>query len=117
MTVEARVYSTHKGMMAGIRGDHAKGGQSGAGNDTKALTCTDTRLIKVGRGAVIYFNRKHLSHGIIAHEMDHAAFGMMARRKVKQIKCDAEGAAEHEETHAYLVQDLVEGFYKKCAVT
>ena len=116
LKVECRVYDTHRMMMAAIRKDHARGGQSGAANDTYALTCTDPTLIPKGHGAVVYFYTKGITPGRIAHEFDHAAFAILARRRIKHVECSTAGAADHEDDHAYVVQDLVDGFYKKCAL-
>ncbi len=110
--VECRVYDTHKQMLSAIRKDDI----SGIANNTLAYCATERRKMPGGHAAIVYFCRKYLTHGTIAHEFDHASFAIMARRGVKQVGCTTEDAAEGEEAHAHLVEHLVDAFYKKFGI-
>lgn len=71
------------------------------------------RLIPKGHLAVVFFNRNGLSYGTIAHEMDHVANCLLARRGVKTIECSLDMATDGEEQHADILEELVDSFHKK----
>lgn len=109
LKVEARIYPTQREMLAAIRKDHI----SGIANNTMAFCATERKRMKKGFAAIVYFSKTHITHGTVSHEFDHAAFAVMARRRVGSIPCTTEDAPKHEEDHATLVEEMVEAFHKQ----
>lgn len=116
MKIECRVYATQRDMLVAIRKDGAKGSMSGVANNTMAYCCTYKDLIPAGHAAIIYFSKPHLTRGNVAHEMTHAGFSVLARRKIKSVECTTESAGKNEEALCYLVGDLVDRFYKRFGI-
>lgn len=110
------MYATQRDMLDAIRRDAAKGSASGVANNTMAYCCTYGKLIPKGHAAIIYFSKPHLTRGNVAHEMAHAAFSILARRKVKSIECTTEAAGDNEEVLCYIVGELVDRFYKRFGI-
>lgn len=112
LSVECRVFERHADMLGAIRKDMARGGRKGVGSNTAAFCATYKDSIPAGRFAVIYFCKKHLTIGTVAHEFIHATLALLARRRVKEIECTADWATEDEETLCQISGDLTDAFYK-----
>ena len=115
LKIGVMVLPTQKDMLVTIRRDNARGREPGVANNTIAY-CNTSKSVIGRHAAVVYFCKPHLSVGVVAHEMTHAAFAVLARRKVKSIECSTEEPAEHEEELCYLVQDLTDQFYKRFGI-
>jgi hypothetical protein len=112
MKVVCRLYETQRAMLEGVRRFEI----AGIANDTLAYCATQRSLMPPGTAAIVYFCRPHLSRGTIAHELDHAAFAIMARRRTRAIPCTTEQAPREEEAHAYLLGDLIDAFHKRLGI-
>lgn len=112
LRVECRIYDRHADMMRAIREDNARGGESGVSRNTAAFCCAFRSVVPSSRVAIVYFCKRHISIGVVAHEFSHVAFSLLARRGVKRVECTTEHAPIEEEVHATVLGDLVDGFYK-----
>lgn len=109
LKVQCRVYATQREMHQGIRKDVI----GGIANSTLACCVHQTKsTIHDDRiAAVVFFSRTHLDPGTIAHEMLHAAWNVLERRRVMIQKTKK---VEHlEEMLATVTGDLVEAFHKR----
>lgn len=113
LKAEVRIYPTHRGMLSAIRKDYAKGKMSGVANDTVGYCSTYEDILPHTRFAIVYLCEKHLTPGIVAHELLHAALALMARRRRPAVACSAKDAAPGEEELCDIVEQLVDGLRKK----
>lgn len=97
-------------MLVAIRHDMKKIGQKGVSNDTAAFCSTHKDAMPKGRFAIIYFCERHMTAGLVAHELLHASLALLSRRRIKSIKCVTNCAAKDEETLCYLVGSLTDAF-------
>lgn len=111
LKVECRIYESQREMLRDAR---KRPHSFSIANDTQALC--DTDFIPKGHLARVFFCRTHISRGVIAHEMLHAAFGLLARRRVKSIDCTTKAASKDEEDLCYVMDSLVDRFYKKFGI-
>lgn len=111
LKAEVRVYKSQRSMLAAARQSVGS-----IGNDTAAFCEGTPSLVGKNRFAIIYFCRTHLTKGVVAHEMSHAAFCLLARRKILCVPCDAAENTNEEEMHAGIVGDLVDDFHRQYGV-
>lgn len=110
LKVQVHVYESHRAMLVAAR-------KNGSISDDTAAFCEgDPSAIPRGHFAVIFFCRPHLTHGIVAHEMDHAAYCLMARRGIKVVKFHSDKPTPEEEMHATITGDLVDEFHRRFSV-
>lgn len=111
LKVECRVYKSQRAMLVAARQLGV-----GIGNDTAAVCEGSPSIVPKGKFAIIFFCKPHITKGVVAHEMDHAAFCLLSRRKKKTVDFIIDGATDAEETHATIVGDLVDAFHKAYGV-
>lgn len=112
LRTECRIYENRKQMLKAARA-HTRGEYPNLGKDTMAYCEGTLHLTPSNRFAVVFLNRKDISLGIVAHELDHAANCLMYRRGVRSIPCSIDMASDVEEQHCYLLGELLDGFHKK----
>jgi hypothetical protein len=115
LKVECRIYPTKKDMHAAA---HKFSGSiySNIGRKTEAYCECTPSLLPRGFFAVVFFYEKGMTNGILAHEMDHAAQGLLYRRGHRQLPISIDTATPLEEEHCYILQDLVDDFMRKCSL-
>ena len=70
------------------------------------------KLIPKTHLAIALFNHEYITHGLIAHEMFHAACYLMYRKKYRTLKLHIDMADESEELLADLTATFVDDFLK-----
>ena len=116
LKASVRLFKTRQEMLIAIRRLYATKKLSGCGNTTMGHCVTSRKVVPKGYAVVVYLNRNDLTTGIAVHEFTHAAFALMARRRIKSIKFDVEGAANHEEEFCDIVERLTDQFYKRFGI-
>ena len=111
LKVECLIYQTGAAMVRQAR--KLSGDNPNINKSTGAYTETDLELIPKGHLAIIFFNRKDWTYGILAHEMSHAANGFLSRKHIDWIRCTTKIATTGEERHADIMGNLVDAFLKK----
>lgn len=97
--VQCRIYATKRAMLAAIRKETI----GGIENATLACTAWAVRGQRDMRiAAFVFFCKPHLSPGIVAHELYHAAEGMVKTQPGER----------REEEVAQRLGELVEAFHK-----
>lgn len=113
LKVECRIYKTRSDMLVATK-KFTRNLYPNVGKDTMAYCEPTLRLLPNKQHlAVIFFNENDWTIGIVAHEMDHAANALMWRRGMRSIPCNLDMATEEEETHAEIMGELVDAFFKK----
>ena len=76
----------------------------------------ETSGLKPGHLAIIFFNKKELTHGVVSHELLHASCAYMCRKKRKDLVFTTEEAPDEEEDLCGVLDGLVDAFYKKFSI-
>lgn len=106
LKVQCRIYPTREDMLRGIRRDVV----GGIANSTLACTvhATKSTVMDDAIAAIVFFSRRDVDRGTVAHEMVHAAANIIERRRGK--------LNDNEEPLALLAGELVNAFYKKFGI-
>jgi len=115
LLTECRVYENRTQMRLAAK-KFVRGMYSNVTRDTMAYCEGTPSLLPKNRLAVIFLNRRDMTLGMVAHELDHAANCLMARRGMRLLPISIDEATPEEEMHCSILEDLLNAFHSKYRV-
>lgn len=110
--VEVRVYDAHDSMFRAVR--RMSGEFPNVTRDLAAYCEGTPRLLPSAEHlAVVFLCTEYFSHGVIAHELLHAATMGIVKDGVRSLKLEPEMASATEERHAGYMEELINEFWRR----